>query len=55
MVRGLRDFREGKPGGIQFAPSKPQTRSYGSLRKFDEFLYDPNDELAKARAAFGKK
>ena len=24
-------------------------------RKFDEFLYDPNDELAKARAAFGEK
>ena len=43
----------GTPGGIQFAPSKPQARSYG--RKFDEFLYDPNDELAKARAAFGKK
>ena len=43
----------GTPGGIQFAPSKPQARSSG--RKFDEFLYDPNDELAKARAAFGKK
>ena len=30
-------------------------RGLRGLREADEFLYDPNDELAKARAAFGKK
>ena len=39
--------------GPPFDWTPEEARSYG--RKFDEFLYDPNDELAKARAAFGKK
>ena len=55
MVRGLRGLREARRHPIRsLEATGALVRDSG--RKFDEFLYgDPNDELAKARAAFGKK